>query len=333
MFIPLSLFSFLLPLITMLLIMPIAIPYLRKLKFGQTIFELGPQTHQHKQGTPTMGGFVFAIVSCLIASIASLFTGTFLYLLPILFLSLGNMIIGFTDDYIKVVKKRNLGLIWWQKIIGQVVISVAFSIFCYLSPNIGSKVLIPFTSYYLDLGIFYIPLLSLFMIFMINSSNIQDGLDGLLSSVTTVCCICFAIIAFILMDNPFSSSVFWFSIALLGSLIGFLRFNFYPAKIFMGDTGSMFIGGAMVAIAMILKLPLLLILIFITPLLSSLSVILQRIYYKLTHGKRIFKMSPVHHHFELCGMTEKQIVFMYTLVTFIFSIISILSILLVKQGV
>lgn len=175
--------------VAMLLIGPRVLPVLRKLKFGQTIYELGPKSHRTKQGTPTMGGLMFAAVTCVVTLLIMSFDtwyGGWDFALALVLVSLLSMLIGFVDDFIKVVKKRNLGLIWWQKIIGQVLVSVAFSLYCYFSPLVGSSILVPFFNVEWDLGVLYVPLMTLVMIFMINSANLQDGLDGLLSSVTVI---------------------------------------------------------------------------------------------------------------------------------------------------
>ena len=332
--------ALILSLIAMLLIGPRVLPVLRKMKFGQTIYELGPQSHQTKQGTPTMGGLMFAAVTSVLTLLLSLFSlqnGWKDFGLALIVVSLASMLIGFVDDYIKVVKKRNLGLIWWQKIIGQVVVAVAFSAYCYFNPYVGSKILVPFFNVEWDLGWMYIPLMSCVMIFMINSANLQDGLDGLLSSVSVIGSATWGIISIVIMlvlgvaGNADAmanySNLAVFAMALAGALMGFLRFNHYPAGVFMGDTGSMFIGGAMVGMSMLLKLPLFMLLICFTMIASSLSVIIQRIYFKVTHGKRIFKMSPIHHHFELSGMTETQIVAMYSIVEGLLCLVALLSII------
>jgi phospho-N-acetylmuramoyl-pentapeptide-transferase len=319
-----------------LIIGPRVIPILRKLKFGQTIYELGPQTHKTKQGTPTMGGVMLVTVGIVAALVChpKAFYGVDDFMLALCLLSFLTMLVGFADDYIKVVKKRSLGLTPMQKIIGQVLISVAFSIYCYYHPMVGSRVMIPFFNVEWDLGIFYIPLMTLLVIFMTNSANLQDGVDGILSTVTAIGSVAWSVASLLTLaaltvvspmqnDNYFSIAVF--AMALTGVCIGFLRFNRYPAQIFMGDTGSMFIGGATVGMAMLLRQPFLLLLIAFTMVASSLSVIIQRIYFKLTHGKRIFKMSPIHHHFELSGMTEKQVVLMYAIVTAVLAFVALLG--------
>ena len=315
---------------------PKLIAYLKKLHFGQTIYELGP-AHQQKQGTPVMGGLMMAagiLVSSLVFHPAH-WSGGWDFIIPLLAVSLLSMGVGFADDYIKAVKKRHDGLSPWQKIAGQVIISLGFSLYCYFSPAVGSSIRIPFLNADWDLGIFYIPLMTLLTIFIVNSSNLQDGLDGLLGTVTAVGSSAWAVICLLLMLVPSLAGIAdadgaavtcVFALSTAGACVGFLRYNRYPAKTFMGDTGSMLLGGGTVAVAMVLRLPLLLILIFFTPIMSSVSVIIQRYYFKLTHGKRIFLMSPIHHHFEKKGYSETQIVSMYAGITLVLSLIAIISI-------
>ena len=314
---------------------PKLIAYLKKLHFGQTIYELGP-SHQKKQGTPVMGGLMMAagiLVSSLVFHPAP-WQGGWDVMIPLIAVAFLSMGVGFADDYIKAVKKRHDGLSPWQKIAGQVIIAVGFSVYCYFSPMIGSKIRIPFAGTEWDLGIFYIPLMTLLTIFIVNSSNLQDGLDGLLGTVCSISSTAWAVICLLLAGLPAlaagtdigaARTTAVFALSMTGACVGFLRYNRYPAKTFMGDTGSMLLGGGTVAIAMVLRLPLLLILIFFTPIMSSVSVIMQRYYFKLTHGKRIFLMSPIHHHFEKKGYSETQIVGMYGGNTLILSIIAILS--------
>ncbi|MBR2144767.1 MAG: hypothetical protein IJ956_04440, partial [Akkermansia sp.] len=213
------------------------------------IYELGPESHRKKQGTPIMGG-LFIALGCVAAFIvAGVGLGAWDHMLALLFVSLGSMAVGFGDDWIKMVKKRHEGLTPWQKIVGQTVVCVGFACYCYFHPEIGSKVHIPFTGIMWDLGIFYIPLLALTVLFMVNSANLQDGLDGILSSVTAVGSIGWAAIALIAGSTALAAentTIAVFAMALCGACIGFLRFNHYPATVFMGDTGSMFIGGAVV---------------------------------------------------------------------------------------
>ena len=345
-----------LALAVMLLVMPKFLPYLKKLKFGQTIYDLGPQAHKAKQGTPNMGGIVIAggtVLSLVIVAVASAVRegwnlGFSHWLWPLLFVVLGSMAVGFADDFIKDVKKNHEGLKPKQKLIGQLFVGIGFSLYCYF--QVGSDVILPFTKNTWDLGIFYIPIMTVLVMFMTNSANLQDGVDGILSSVTVVGMAAFGVIALLMSEYldvqawtapvqaafPNGNTVNFLVVssacfALVGACIGFLRFNRHPAKIFMGDTGSMFIGGAMVGAAMLMKLEFLLIPICFTCIMSSVSVMMQTTYFKITkkkygQGRRIFKMTPIHHHFELSGMKENQIVVMYALVTLALSLIAILSV-------
>jgi len=315
---------------------PKLIAWLRKLKLGQTMYELGPQSHLKKQGTPIMGGLCIAL-GCVVAFIvAGVSLGAWDHMLALLFVALGSMAVGFADDWIKMVKKNHEGLKPMQKIIGQAAVCIGFACYCYFHPEVGSKIIIPFFNVEWNLGIFYIPLLALTVLFMVNSANLQDGLDGILSSVTAVGSIGWAAIALIAATTALAAentTIAVFALVLCGACIGFLRFNHYPATVFMGDTGSMFIGGAVVGMAMLLRQPFLLLLIAFTCVMSSVSVILQRYYFKLTRKltgtpKRLFKMSPIHHHFEMCGMKETQIVLMYAIVTLVLSVIAVVSVII-----
>lgn len=318
--------------VIVLLMGPKFIAWLKKLSFGQTIYELGPQSHKNKQGTPVMGGLMMAlaITICSLAAHPAEWLGWWDPVFALLAVALLSMAVGFADDYIKAVKKRHEGLTPWQKIAGQVVTAVAFSVYCYLNPNIGSSVKIPFVNVEWNLGIFYIPLMTLLIIFIVNSSNLQDGLDGLLSTVTTVSSAGWGMLCVLMIltggQTYGCETIGVFAMAMTGACIGFLRFNRYPAKTFMGDTGSMLLGGGTVAMALLLRQPFMLLFMFFTPIMSSVSVILQRYYFKLTHGKRIFRMSPIHHHFELGGYSETQIVSMYAGVTAILTLIAVLSV-------
>jgi len=313
---------------------PKLIAKLHKLHFGQTIYELGP-THQQKQGTPVMGGLMMAagiLIASLLCHPASWMGGWDL-VIPLLGVSLLSMTVGLADDYIKAVRKQHEGLKPLQKILGQTGIAAGFSLYCYFHPAIGSRIWVPFANVDWDLGIWYLPVMSVLIIFMVNSSNLQDGLDGLLSTVTTISAGAWAVICVLLIMAPGLlgareadyATTGVFAISIVGACIGFLRYNRYPAKTFMGDTGSMLLGGGITAIALVLRLPILLLLTFFTPIMSSVSVIMQRYYFKLTHGKRIFLMSPIHHHFEKKGYTETQIVSMYAGITTVLSLIAVLS--------
>ena len=316
-----------------LLMGPPLIRYLKKLHFGQTIYELGP-AHQKKQGTPVMGGLMMAagILAASLLFHPAEWDGAWDAIFPLLGVSFLSMAVGFADDYIKAVRKQHEGLKPLQKIFGQVIVAAGFSIYCYYSPRVGSSILIPFTDLQWDLGVFYIPVMTLLVIFIVNSSNLQDGLDGRLGTVTAVGSSAWAVIALLMMTaaggaaSGIPAVVAVFALAMAGACVGFLRYNRYPAKTFMGDTGSMLLGGGTVAMAMLLRQPLLLLLIFFTPVMSSVSVILQRYYFKLTHGKRIFLMSPIHHHFEKKGYSETQIVSMYAGITLVLSLAAVIAV-------
>ncbi|MBR5344394.1 MAG: phospho-N-acetylmuramoyl-pentapeptide-transferase [Clostridia bacterium] len=344
-----------------LAVMPFFLPYLKKLKFGQTIYDLGPQAHKAKQGTPNMGGIVTAgatVLTTVVLSVIRCVTkgasfGLDNALWPLLFITLGCMLFfGFPDDYIKDVKKDHEGLKPKQKLIGQMIVGLVFSLFCYF--YVGHDVWLPFTQKTWDLGIFYIPVMTVLVMFITNSANLQDGVDGILSSVTVVGMTAFGIIACVFAKAaaggepagllglifPAKERDPWFAViailcfALAGASIGFLFFNHHPAKIFMGDTGSMFIGGAFVGVAMLMKCQFLLLPICFTCIMSSVSVMMQTTYFKYTRkktgtGKRIFRMAPIHHHFELGGMKENQIVLMYALVTLALCALAVWSVLAV----
>jgi len=324
-------FALLLSVVAMLVITPRVLPLLRKLKIGQTVYELGPESHKTKQGTPTMGGLIFALVTTVIAlALHLVWYSSVDFGFAIIVFALLSMLIGFVDDYIKVVKKRNLGLVWWQKVIAQVVIGIAFSLFCALTPAIGTKIVIPVWNVEWDLGIWYVPVMTAVIVFIINSANLQDGLDGLLASVESVGAVAWATIALLgavtsgsAMFPSVSSNyanVALVSLTLAGACIGFLWFNFHPAKVFMGDTGSLFLGGIVCALGFGLNLPILILPLGIVYICEILSVVLQVTYFKATHGKRLFKMSPIHHHFEMCGWGELKICRVFGLVTVLFGI-------------
>ncbi|MBR6027658.1 MAG: phospho-N-acetylmuramoyl-pentapeptide-transferase [Clostridia bacterium] len=312
---------------------PKVIGFMHKLHFGQTIYELGPQTHKSKQGTPIMGGLMIccAAVVCSLVFHPAAWQGFWDFEVGLLMVSLLAMLVGFADDWIKGVKKRHEGLKPLQKIAGQIVVGLGFACYCYFNPQVGSSIRIPFTGLEWDLGWWYIPLMGLAIIFMVNSSNLLDGLDGLLSSTSVVGNTGWLALALIALaagegaakDNLLTLAVF--AAAVVGGTLGFLRYNRFPAKIFQGDSGSMFIGGVTVGLALLLRQPLLMLLLDAAMVVSSVSVILQRGYFKLTHGKRIFKMSPLHHHFELSGYPETQVVSMYTVITAMLTIVVVLG--------
>ena len=316
-----------------LLLGPGLIRELKKLHFGQTIYDLGPD-HQKKQGTPVMGGLMIAAgaVVSLIVFHPFPWKGGWDLGLGLMGISLLSMAVGFADDWIKAVKKRHDGLSPWQKIAGQALSAAAFTFWCWKNPMIGSRIILPFVHTEWDLGIFYLPLMTLTVIFFVNSANLQDGLDGLMGTVSRISFGAWTIVVLMgialgALSRDIHGPAGIFSAALMGGCVAYLRFNRYPAKVFMGDTGSMLLGGAGVGMAMVLRQPFLLLLIGFCPVMSSVSVILQRYYFKLTHGKRIFLMSPIHHHFEKKGYTENQIVSMYAGITSILSMIAVLSLL------
>ena len=299
----------------------ILIPVLHKLKFGQEIREEGPKWHAKKSGTPTMGGLIFIaaiFAMSAICCVLGLFFGidmpadsTYLKtLVMLLCLSAVYGVIGFIDDYIKVILKRNLGLTAKQKFLLQLVAAVGFVCWAVYGMDIATVVKIPFTSIELDFGIWFIPFAALVIIATVNSVNLTDGLDGLATCVTCMVALFFILFA----DKVGNKAVALFASILLGSLVGFLMYNKFPAKVFMGDTGSLFLGGAVCGMAIVTEQPLALLIVGLVYVIESLSVILKVISFKTT-GKRIFKMSPIHHHFEMCGWSETKIVITFTIVT------------------
>lgn len=307
-----------------LVLTPILIPFLRKLKFGQSIRDEGPSWHKKKSGTPTMGGIAFIIASVLSAIIA----GKFLLkneMPDLIILCVSAVlfgVVGFIDDFIKVVMKRNLGLSAKAKFLMQIFVSIFSTVALWNFGIIKGDIIIPFMAESINIGLFIIPLIILVQLSVVNSANLTDGLDGLAASVTLVISI-FLTITALLMENL---SVALFMAALTGALVGFLFFNWNPAKVFMGDTGSLFLGGAVAVGAAMLRLPIVLIIIAGVYLIETLSVIIQVISFKTT-GKRVFKMSPLHHHFEMCGFKEKKIVFLFSGITVLLCILGYLSII------
>ena len=295
---------------------PIVIPYLRRMKFGQSIREEGPQSHQVKAGTPTMGGLIF-LTSIIISTLAlSLYfdklTTQSIVLMVIL---VGFGVIGFLDDFIKVVLKRNLGLTSIQKLIGQIVIAI-IAYFLLKQGPFDTNIVIPFTEMELQLGQLYIAFLVFWLVGFSNAVNLTDGLDGLVAGTATVAFATFGVLA--LAYEQSDIAIFTFCVS--GALLGFLLFNKYPAKVFMGDTGSLALGGALAMVSILVKHELLLLLVGIIFVVETLSVILQVISFKTT-GKRIFKMSPIHHHFELSGWNERKIVTVFWAIGFIAAMI------------
>ncbi len=310
----------------------VCIPWLHKLKFGQTILEDGPTWHQKKQGTPTMGGIMFIIATAVAFLLALLVGGLLkvpgLFAIPYdvarliagLVLALGCGAIGFIDDYIKVVKKRNMGLTAMQKMLLQLLLSAAYAIVLYTYG--GGRFTIPFFGE-VNWGIWFIPFCVFVVVAVSNATNLTDGVDGLCGMTGFAAALAFLLLAG--LANLFGQCLL--AVALAGALAGFLVWNLHPAKVFMGDTGSLFIGGALTALAFGIEQPFLLVPVGILYIAENLSVILQVGYFKLTHGKRLFKMSPLHHHFELCGWSENKIVTVFTLVTVIGSAVGVLLML------
>lgn len=303
------------------------VPFLHKIKFGQTIREVGPSWHKNKQGTPTMGGIMFIIGSSIAAVICIAFlwlnggAETQLMLVKVMagaLMAVGFGIVGFLDDYISIKKHRNLGLTEIQKLILQFIIVGAYLLSVALAGG-TTETVIPFLGS-VDLGFFYYILAAVFIVGMVNAVNFTDGIDGLNTSVTLVVALVFSVIAMLL--NRVGLSLY--AAAIVGAMIGFLFWNANPAKVFMGDTGSLFLGGAVCALAFGVDMPILLILIGIIYIVEILSVVLQVTYFKISHGKRIFKMAPIHHHFEMCGWNENKICFVFSGVTLLAGIIGVL---------
>ena len=287
---------------------PVVIPFLRRLKVGQTVRDEGPQAHLKKNGTPTMGG-ILIMIAVVVTSL--LYVKDFPKIIPILFLTLGFGLIGFVDDYIKVVLKRSMGLRAWQKMIGQFVVTGIFAFYLTNYTDVSLAMKIPFLSnQYLDFGIFNIPVLLFIVVGTANGTNFTDGLDGLASSVTVIVANFFTVVAI-----GTGSGIEPITCAVVGALLGFLLFNVYPASVFMGDTGSLALGGFVAATAYMLQMPLFIPIVGFIYLAEVLSDILQVGYFKMTGGKRIFKMAPIHHHFELCGWSETRVVAVFSIVT------------------
>lgn len=298
---------------------PLLIPFLRRMKFGQFVRNDGPESHLKKSGTPTMGG----IIIVLSISITSLFylKGN-MEIIPVLFTTIGFGIIGFLDDYIKVVMKRSLGLKAWQKLLGQILVTAIFGFYLVNYAEDVSLMLIPFSGgKYLDISYLFIPMLFLVVLGTVNGSNFTDGLDGLESSVTVLIATFFTVVSI-----GFNSSISPICGAVAGSLLAFLLYNVYPAKVFMGDTGALALGGFVASAAYMLRMPLFILLVAMIYLVEVISVILQVGFFKLTGGKRLFKMAPIHHHFELKGWSETRVVAVFSIITTILCLIALMGI-------
>lgn len=306
--------SIIMSFIITLILGPLVIPMLKRLNIGQSIRAEGPQSHLSKSGTPTMGGLII-FIALLISVLTSGVLNKDMYVL--LLSTFGFGLIGFIDDYIIVAKKRNLGLKPYQKIIGQVVLALMLALYQSNTSVLGTKVIIPFLkNQYLDLGILYVPFIAFVVIGTVNSVNLTDGLDGLASGITLIVLSFFGIVSM----NLGMDSISIFSAALAGACLGFLMHNAYPAKVFMGDTGSMGLGGAVAAIAILLNLPLIIPIVGGIYFAEALSVIIQVLSFKLT-GKRVFLMSPLHHHFEHKGWKETKVVIVFWSITVVLCLI------------
>lgn len=298
---------------------PVIIPFLQKLKFGQTIRDEGPESHLKKNGTPTMGGLVI-LASILITSL--IYVRKYPDIIPVLFMTLGFGLIGFLDDYIKVVKKRSLGLTPLQKMALQFIVTAVFIYYYFNVAGLDTSIKIPFvagTGFTMPTWLFIV-FVFIVVLGTVNGVNFTDGLDGLASGVTVIVATFFAIAALSINANmtPIITAV-------IGSLLGFLLFNTYPARVFMGDTGSLALGGFVASVALMLHMPLFIVIVGLIYLVEVLSVIIQVTYFKLTHGKRIFKMAPIHHHFELCGYSETQVVAAFSIVTALLCLIGMMA--------
>lgn len=296
---------------------PIFIPFLRRLKFGQYIREEGPTSHQKKAGTPTMGGLII-LISVVITSL--LFVRDYPDIIPILFTTIGFGLIGFLDDYIKIVMKRNLGLTAWQKMLGQLLVTGVFVYYTQSFTSVGTGLVIPFSNKVLDISYLYIPFVFVVMLGTVNGVNFTDGLDGLASGVTILVATFFTMVAV-----SAKAGISPITCAVAGSLLGFLVYNVYPAKVFMGDTGSLALGGFVASTALVLRMPIFIAIVGVVYLAEVISVMLQVAYFKLTGGKRLFKMAPIHHHFELCGWSETRVVAVFSIVTTLMCLIGFMA--------
>ena len=296
---------------------PVVIPFLRKLKVGQTERkEL--ESHLKKNGTPTMGG-IMILASIIITSL--FYVKDYPKIIPILFMTVGFGVIGFLDDYLKVVLRRSDGLFAWQKMILQIIVTGVFAVYMVKYSGVALTMLIPFSGgKYLDLGWLAIPVLFFAVVGTVNGTNFTDGLDGLASSVTIMVATFFSVVAI-----GTNAGIAPITCAVVGALLGFLLFNVYPASVFMGDTGSLALGGFVVSTAYMMQMPLFILIVGLIYLVEVLSVIIQVTYFKKTGGKRIFRMAPIHHHFELGGWSETKVVAVFSITTAILCMIALLA--------
>jgi len=304
-----------------LIIGPFVIKLMQRLRFGQQVRDDGPASHLKKQNVPTMGG-IMMLIALVATSLIYRFSGSALIAM---LATVGYGIIGFLDDFIKIIKKRSLGLRAYQKIIGQFGIALIMAVYAYKSEAIGSLVYVPFVGL-VDFGIWYIPFSMFVTIAITNGENLADGLDGLASRMTAIQGVTLAIIIamFAVGDTEANRQLAMLASAMAGCCLGFMRFNSYPARIFMGDTGSLALGGCLALTALFSRMALLLPIMCVMLVATCISVILQVGSFKLRHGKRIFKMAPLHHHFELSGYHETTVTAMYSLITFAACVLSIM---------
>lgn len=296
---------------------PIVIPFLRRLKVGQTERkEL--ESHLKKNGTPTMGGIM--ILAAIVIT-AIFYVKDYPKIVPILFMTVGFGVIGFLDDYLKVVLRRSDGLLAWQKMILQVIVTAVFAVYMVRYSDVSLTMLIPFSGgKYLDIGWLALPVLFFAVVGTVNGTNFTDGLDGLASSVTIMVATFFSVVA--VGSNAGISPI---TCAVVGALLGFLLFNVYPASVFMGDTGSLALGGFVASAAYMLKMPIFIVIVGLIYLVEVLSVMIQVTYFKKTGGKRFFKMAPIHHHFELCGWSETRVVAVFSIITALLCLIALMA--------
>ncbi|GFI49176.1 phospho-N-acetylmuramoyl-pentapeptide-transferase [Lachnospiraceae bacterium] len=297
---------------------PLIIPILRKLKMGQTEREEGVKSHLKKAGTPTMGG-VIILLSVVLTSV--FYIKDYPKIIPILFVTLGFGLIGFLDDYLKVVMKRSDGLYPMQKMALQIVVTAVFAFYIIRFTDVSLALLLPFTGgSYWNIGWLAVPVMFFAVIGTVNGVNFTDGLDGLASSVTVLVATFFTVVAV-----GTRSGIEPVTCAVVGALLGFLLFNVYPASVFMGDTGSLALGGFVASTAYMLQMPIFIIIVGMIYLIEVLSVMIQVTYFKKTGGKRIFKMAPIHHHFELCGWSETRVVAVFSIITAILCLIALMA--------
>ena len=302
----------------------ILIPILRSHKLGQKILDIGPRWHKSKEGTPIMGGLGFILAALVVMAVFFVVRGVqgrgaeYIPLALTLGLAVGNGAIGFVDDYCKLVKKQNEGLTWKQKLFLQLALATAYVVVMSYTGNLSTAVNLPFTDNTLELGWGFYPIAVIILAGVTNGGNITDGVDGLASGVTFVIGAFLAVCAFSMRDEQLGAV----SAILLGATLGFLVYNFHPAKVFMGDTGSLFLGSLVIGCAFMMREPIVGLIVAAVYILEMLSSLLQVVYFRLTHGKRLFRMAPIHHHFEQCGWSENRIVLTFSLVEALFCVLA-----------